>query len=205
MLDEYRTPRRFWADAISTDCYISNRIFLRSILYLTLFELCFGRKPSVSHFMPFGCKCFVLKCGNLDKFESRSFDGILLGYTPHDRSYRVYNVETNTVVEPCDVTFDKTAPCLRGVFECAGDKKMEESIFVDEGLKGVDGDEDEPLLSSTSSPELVPPSTLEAEAPHVTTSSTAAVETSRVEGGDRLREGSSLSHSEETSTSPDDR
>jgi hypothetical protein len=54
---------------------------LRSILHLTLFELRFGRKSSVSHFRPFGCKCFVLKCGNLDKFESRSLDVILLGYT----------------------------------------------------------------------------------------------------------------------------
>jgi transposase InsO family protein len=35
MLDEHRTPRCFWADAISTACYISNRIFLRSILHLT--------------------------------------------------------------------------------------------------------------------------------------------------------------------------
>jgi transposase InsO family protein len=99
MLDEHRTPRRFWADAISTACYISIRIFLCSILHLIPFELCFGRKPSVSHIRPFGCKCFGLKCGNLDKFESRSFDGILLGYTPHGRSYRVYNVETNIVVE----------------------------------------------------------------------------------------------------------
>jgi hypothetical protein len=132
--------------------------------------------------MPFGCKCFVLKCENLDKFESRPFDGILLGYTPHGRSYRFYNFETNTVVESCDVTFDENAPCPCGVFECAGDKKMEESIFVDEGLQGVDGDEDEPLLPSTLSPELVPASTLEAEAPQATTSSTAAVEASRVEG-----------------------
>jgi hypothetical protein len=80
------------------------------------------------------------------------------------------------------VTFDENAPCPCGVFECAGDKKMEESIFVDEGLQGVDGDEDEPLLPSTLSPELVPASTLEAEAPQATTSSTAAVEASRVEG-----------------------
>jgi hypothetical protein len=79
------------------------------------------------------------------------------------------------------VTFDETAPCPRGVFECAGNKEMEESIFVDEGLQGIDGDEDEPLLPSTSSLELVPTSTLEAEAPHATTSSTAAVEASRVE------------------------
>jgi hypothetical protein len=138
---------------------------LRSILYLTPFELRFGRKPSVSHLRSFGCKCFVLKCGNLDKFESCPFDGIFLGYTPHDRSYRVYNIETNTVVESCEVTFDENAPCPRGVFESAGDKEMEESIFVDEGLQDVDDDEDEPLLPSTSSPESIPAFTLEAEAP----------------------------------------
>jgi hypothetical protein len=155
---------------------------LRSILHLTPFELRFGRKPSVSHFRPFGCKCFILKCGNLDKFESCSFDDILLGYNPHGRSYRVYNFETNTIVESCVVTFDETAPCPHGVFECAGDKEMEESNFVDEGLQGINGDEDEPLLKSTSSPESVSASTLKAEAPQTTTSSTTAVEASRVEG-----------------------
>jgi hypothetical protein len=59
---------------------------------------------------------------------------------------------------------------------------MEESIFIDEGLQGIDGDEDEPLLPSTSLPEPVPAFTLEAEAPQATTSSTAVVEVSRVEG-----------------------
>jgi hypothetical protein len=134
MLDEPRTPRRFWAYAISIACYISNRIFLCSILHLTPFELYFGRKPSVSHLRPFGCKCFVLKHGNLDKFESHSSDGILLRYTPHARSYRVFNLETNTVVESCDVTFDESAPYSRDIFECAGDKEMKENIFVDEEL-----------------------------------------------------------------------
>jgi hypothetical protein len=84
MLDEHMTPRRFWANAISIACYISNRIFLRSILHLIPFELRFGRKPSVSHFRSFGCQCFILEPENLDKFESHSFDDILLGYTPHD-------------------------------------------------------------------------------------------------------------------------
>jgi hypothetical protein len=129
----------------------------------------------------FGCKCFILKCVNLDKFESHSSNDILLDYIPHDRSYRVFNLETNTVVESCDVTFNETAPCPRDVFECACEKEMEESIFVDEELQGFDGDEDEPLLPSTSSPELVPASTLEAEAPQTTTSSTTAMEASRVE------------------------
>jgi hypothetical protein len=123
-----------------------------------------------------------LKYGNLDKFESRSSDGILLGYTPHGRSYRVFNLETNTVDESCDVTFDRTAPCPHDIFEYVGDKELEESIFIDEGQQGIDSDENEPLLPSTSPPKPVPASTLEAEAPQATTSSTAAVEASRVEG-----------------------
>jgi hypothetical protein len=176
MLNDYRTPRCFWADAISTVCYISNRIFLRSILYLTPFELRFSRKPSVSHLRPFGCMCFVLKHDNLDKFESCSSDDILLSYTPHDRSYKVFNLVTNTVVESCDVTFNETVPCPRDVFECVGDKEIEKSIFIDEELQGFDSDEDDPLRPSTSSPKHVPAFTLEVEAPQATTSSIAAVE-----------------------------
>jgi hypothetical protein len=84
MLDEHRTPRHFWAHAISTACYISNQIFLHSILHMTPFEHRFGCKPYVSHLRPFPCKCFILKCGNHDKFEFHSSDDILLGYTPHN-------------------------------------------------------------------------------------------------------------------------
>jgi hypothetical protein len=182
MLKEHRTPRRSWADMISTSCYISNRIFLCSILNLTPFELHFGRKSSVSHLRPFGCKCFVLKRCNLDKFESSSSDGILLGYTSHGRSYRVFNLETNNIVESCDMTFDETAHCPRDVSECLDNKEIEESVFVDEELQGLDCDEDEPLLPRTLSTELVPNSTLEVEAPQATTSSIAAVEASWVEG-----------------------
>jgi hypothetical protein len=46
----------------------------------------------------------------------------------------VFNLETNTVVESCNVTFDETTPCPRDVLKCAGDKEMEESIFIDEEL-----------------------------------------------------------------------
>jgi hypothetical protein len=80
------------------------------------------------------------------------------------------------------VTFDETAPCPHYVFECAGDKDMEESIFVDKELQGFDGDKDDPLRPSTSSPEPVLAFTFGADAPQATTSSTTAVEASRVEG-----------------------
>jgi hypothetical protein len=40
----------------------------------------------------------------------------------------VLNLETNIVVESCDVTFDETTPCTRDVIESAGDKEMEECL-----------------------------------------------------------------------------
>jgi hypothetical protein len=81
MLDEYRTPRRYWAEAVNTACYVSNRIYLRVHKKKTCYELMHGRTPKVSHFHVFGCKCFILKKGKkLYKFESRSVDGIFFGY-----------------------------------------------------------------------------------------------------------------------------
>jgi hypothetical protein len=58
---------------------------------------------------------------------------------------------------------------------------MEESIFVDEGLQVIDGDEDEPLLPlhHHSSIFLLPH--LKKRPPQATTSSTAAVEASQVD------------------------
>ena len=80
MFDEHRTPRKYWAEAVNTACYVSNRIFLHSFIHKTSYELQFGRQPHVDHLRVFGCRCFVLKEENLDKFESWSSDGIFIGY-----------------------------------------------------------------------------------------------------------------------------
>jgi hypothetical protein len=39
MLDEHRTPRRFWAEAINTTYHVSKCIFLRAFLNKTSYEL----------------------------------------------------------------------------------------------------------------------------------------------------------------------
>ena len=100
-----------------------------------------GRQPKVSHFRAFGCKCFILKKGKLDKFESRCLDGIFLGYAIHSRAYRVLNLDTNRIMETCEVTFDETQPCSSSAFECAGDDEIGARIFEDE--KDGDGDDDD--------------------------------------------------------------
>jgi hypothetical protein len=140
MLDEHRTPRRYWAKAVNTACHVSNSILLRAFKKNTCYELMHGWAPKVSHFRVFGCKCFILKKGKLDKFEARSSDGIFFGYANHSRAYRVLNLETNKIMETCEVTFDETVPCTSLGFECAGDEEMAEDLFEEE--KDEAGDDD---------------------------------------------------------------
>jgi hypothetical protein len=68
----------------------------------------------------------------LEKLESRSSDGVFLGYALHSRDYRVLNMETNHIMETCEVTFDETAPYPSPVFEPVGPNQMGQTIFMEE-------------------------------------------------------------------------
>ena len=61
MLDEYNTPEALWAEAINTACDASNRLFLQRFLGKTPYELLNRKKPDVSFFQVFGCKCYIYK------------------------------------------------------------------------------------------------------------------------------------------------
>jgi hypothetical protein len=109
MLDEYKTPDRFWAKAINTACYSINRLYLHRILKKTSYELLTGKKPNVSYFRVFWSKCFILvKRGRKSKFAHKAVEGFLLGYDSNTRAYRVFNKSTGLVEVSCDIVFDET-------------------------------------------------------------------------------------------------
>jgi transposase InsO family protein len=60
MLNEYKIPDHFWADAINTTYHAINRLYLHEILNKTAYKLLLGKKPYVSYFRVFGSKCFIL-------------------------------------------------------------------------------------------------------------------------------------------------
>ena len=69
MLSEYNISDTFWAEAINTACHASNRLYCHRLLKKTPYELLIGRKPNISYFWVFGCKCYILKKGTrLSKF-----------------------------------------------------------------------------------------------------------------------------------------
>ena len=90
LLSESDLPKYFWAEAVNTSCYVMNRVLLRPILNKTPYELIFNKKPIVSYFKVFGCKCFILNIKeNLGKFDKKNDKGIFLGYSTNKNAYRV--------------------------------------------------------------------------------------------------------------------
>ena len=70
-----------------------NRTFIIPILNKIPYELYFERKPNISHFHIFGCKCYVYNNGkdNLDKFEPKSNEPWFIRYSSSKKAFRVFN------------------------------------------------------------------------------------------------------------------
>jgi hypothetical protein len=109
MLSEYNVSHSFWAKAINTACFYSNRLYCHQFLEKTPYEILNGRKPNIAYFRVFGCKCYILKKGTrLSKFKKKCDEGFLLGYSTTSKVYRVWNLASGTLEEVHDVEFDET-------------------------------------------------------------------------------------------------
>ena len=109
MFHKYNLPLYFWAKAINTSCYISNRVFKRPILNKTSYELWNNKKPKISYLRVFGCKCFILNTkDHLGKFDSKVDEGTFLRYSTSSKAYRVFNKRTLVAEESMQVIFDES-------------------------------------------------------------------------------------------------
>src|SRR4051812_26365639 len=108
MLAEYKTPIRFWAEAINTACHIINKVYLHKFLKKTSHELISGKKPNVSYLRVFGAPCYIRDMNHSSKFAPKAHEGFLLGYASNSHTYRVYNSHLGKVVETVNVRFDES-------------------------------------------------------------------------------------------------
>jgi len=109
MMVESKPPRKFWAEAVNTSCYIVNRAMARLSHKMTPYEMFKGKKSSLAHFKVFGANFFIHNNDkkDLDKFEAKSEPGIFLGYASNSRAYRIFNVQSQVVDESPHVSFDE--------------------------------------------------------------------------------------------------
>src|SRR3954468_353466 len=108
MLDEYKTPIRFWAEAINTACHIINKVYLHKFMNKTSHELITVNKPNVPYLRVFGSPCFIRDMNHSSKFAPKAHEGFLLGYGSNCHTYRVYNSHFGKVEETVNVRFYET-------------------------------------------------------------------------------------------------
>ncbi|GJZ61189.1 putative ribonuclease H-like domain-containing protein [Tanacetum coccineum] len=115
MLADSFLPNTFWAEAVSTACYVLNRVLVTKPQNKTPYELITGKIPIISYIRPFGCHVTILNTiDHLGKFDGKSDEGFLVGYSLQSKAFRVYNLETKRVEENLHITFLENKPNVVG-------------------------------------------------------------------------------------------
>ncbi|GKE41844.1 putative ribonuclease H-like domain-containing protein [Tanacetum coccineum] len=79
MLADSKLPTMFWTEAVSTACYVLNRVLVTRPHNKTPYELLSGKVPNISHLKPFGCHVTILNISDhLGKFEGKADEGFIV-------------------------------------------------------------------------------------------------------------------------------
>lgn len=106
MLLHSKLPHSFWGEAVATANYVRNRCITRSLDQGTPFEKWHGKKPDIRHLQTFGCKVYVLdKAPGKGKFDSKSVEGIFMGYSDTSKTFRVWVPSQRKICVTRDIKF----------------------------------------------------------------------------------------------------
>ncbi|GJS05273.1 putative ribonuclease H-like domain-containing protein [Tanacetum coccineum] len=115
MLADSFLPNTFWAEAVSTACYVLNRVLVTKPHNKIPYELLTGKILIISYIRPFGYHVTILNTiDHLGKFAGKSNEGFLVGYSLQSKAFRVYNLETKRVEENLHITFLENKPNVAG-------------------------------------------------------------------------------------------
>ncbi|GJX26904.1 putative ribonuclease H-like domain-containing protein [Tanacetum coccineum] len=116
MLADSKLPTMFWTEAVSTACYVLNRVLVTRPHNKTPYALLFGKVPNISHLKPFGCHVTILNTSDhLGKFEGKADEGFLVGYSAHSKAYRVYNLSNKKIEETLNLRYMEDKPNVQGL------------------------------------------------------------------------------------------
>nr|GFA06635.1 retrovirus-related Pol polyprotein from transposon TNT 1-94 [Tanacetum cinerariifolium] len=110
MLADSKLPTTFWAEAVSTACYVQNRVLVIKP-HKTPYQLFHGRTPMLSFMRPFGCLVIILNTiDHLGKFDGKDDEGFFIRYSLNNKAFRVFNSRTKIVEETLLIRFSKNTP-----------------------------------------------------------------------------------------------
>lgn len=112
LLFQMTVPKPFWADAVSTACFLINRMpcvvlggnYPYSVLFPT--KPLFPIDPKI-----FGSTCFVRDTQpSITKLDPKSLKCVFLGYSRIQKGYRCYSPQLHRYLVSRDVTFHEDLP-----------------------------------------------------------------------------------------------
>ncbi|GJT89764.1 putative ribonuclease H-like domain-containing protein [Tanacetum coccineum] len=107
MLIYTNTPLFLWAEAIAMTCYTQNRSLICFCHGKTPYELLHDRNPNLSYLYEFGALCYPINDSeDLGKLKAKVDVGIVIGYAPAKKTYRIYNRHTRRIMETIHVDFN---------------------------------------------------------------------------------------------------
>ncbi|KAJ4710008.1 Retrovirus-related Pol polyprotein from transposon TNT 1-94 [Melia azedarach] len=105
MLSNAELTRRFWAEAVSTACYLINRGPHTGINLKTPFEVWSGKLADYSNLRAFGCTVYYHV--NEGKLEPRAKKGVFVGCGDGVKGYRIWSPSEKRVILSRNVVFDE--------------------------------------------------------------------------------------------------
>ncbi|GKC73544.1 ribonuclease H-like domain-containing protein [Tanacetum coccineum] len=99
----------------STACYVQNRVLITKPHNKTPYKLLISRSPNLDFMRPFGCPVTILNTlDHLSKFERKTDEGFLVGYSVNSKAFRVFSTRTKKVEENLHIEFLENKPNVAG-------------------------------------------------------------------------------------------
>lgn len=108
MLIQAGMPKKFWAEAVNTACYIRNRCPNSAIKFKIPLEMWKGKEIRVGEYdcmKVFGCQAWVF--ANNGKFSPKAEECVFLGYEENVKGYRLWHLNKCKVIIAHHVVFDE--------------------------------------------------------------------------------------------------
>ncbi|KAJ4703438.1 Retrovirus-related Pol polyprotein from transposon TNT 1-94 [Melia azedarach] len=127
---------QFWAEAVSTACYLINRGSHTGINLKTPFEVWSGKPADYSNLRAFGCTIYYHV--NEGKLEPRAKKGVFVGYGDGVKGYRIWSPSEKRVILSRNVVFDENSmfnPTVKSIVVSENgsvEKQVEQQVTLDE-------------------------------------------------------------------------
>lgn len=161
LLFDAHLEKHFWAEAANTAVYLRNRSVVAGLNKMTPFEMWHNRKPDVSNIRIFGSHVLVhIPKEKRLKWDKKSSQMILVGFSETVKGYRVYDPVTNNISTSRDVVIvEKTSPSLNLLLDDQSDEDPvgDMSQNTENNVEFSDSETDFRSIENDDDDEYIPP------------------------------------------------